>query len=56
MTVIDIAVRQLDCAAQRLLRVAYAMMLFKAAAKAAENFHCLLNRRFGNVNLLEAAR
>ena len=56
VAVVDVAVRKLDGRAQRLLRVAHAMMALEAVLQAAQDLDRLLDRRLGHVDLLEAAR
>ena len=55
VAVVDVTVRQFHRAAQRLLRVAHAVMVLEAVLQAAQDFHRLLDRGLGDVNLLEAA-
>jgi hypothetical protein len=56
MPVVDVTMRQLHRAAQRLLRVTHAVVALEAVLQAAQDLHRLLDRRLGDVDLLEAAR
>ena len=47
---------ELDCRAQRLVRVRDAVMLLEAALEAAQDLDGLVDGRLGDVDLLEAPR